>query len=51
MRAVLTAQVALRRGHVWEAFTLIREHLAQYPKDAYGQALLDHLVRVYGVHP
>jgi hypothetical protein len=50
-RAVLTAQVALRRGHAWEAFTVVREHLDRYPKDAYGRALYDYLARVHALHP
>jgi hypothetical protein len=51
VRAVLTAEVALRRGHVWEAYTGIREHLAKHPKDAYGRALLDFIVRVHRLQP
>jgi hypothetical protein len=49
-RAVLTAQIALKTGHLWEAYTLVREHVARYPKDAYGRALLENLERVHGLH-
>jgi hypothetical protein len=50
VRAVLTAQIALKTGHLWEAYTLVREHVARYPKDAYGRALLENLERAHGLH-
>lgn len=49
-RAVLTAQWALRRGHVLEAWRAIQAHLARHPKDDYGRALAGYLERVHGMH-
>jgi hypothetical protein len=48
VRAVLLAQVALQRGHLWEAWQAIRAHEQRVPKDAYGEALADYLRKMHG---
>lgn len=48
VRAVFQAQLALRRGHVWEAWTGIRAHRERFPHDTYGAALEGFLRRVHG---
>jgi hypothetical protein len=48
-RAVLLAQVALQRGHVWEAWQGIRAHVARVPGDRYGQAFAEYLKRMHSL--
>jgi hypothetical protein len=48
-RAVLLAQVALQRGHVWEAHETIQAHLARVPGDRYGRALAEYLKRMHSL--
>ncbi len=50
VRAVLTAQIALRRGHLWEAWIAIRAHTRRVPRDGYGEALEGYLRRLHGLH-
>jgi hypothetical protein len=49
VRAVFLAQLALRRDHVWEAWTAIREHVTRFPRDDYAALLLGYLQRVHGL--
>jgi len=50
VRAVLTAQIALRRGHLWEAWEAIRAHTRGVPRDGYGEALEGYIRRLHGFH-
>lgn len=50
VRAILTAQIALRRGHLWEAWEAVRAHTRRVPNDGYGGALEGYLRRLHGFH-
>lgn len=51
VRQVLSAEIALRRGWVWEAWTLVGERLEEAPKDGYARALQGYIQRFHGLVP
>lgn len=48
-RAVLLCQLALERGHVAEAYELIRRHTERWPKDGYARATRAYIERRWGL--